>query len=108
MTSNMQSRRAFGSLVTARLVYAINWVNVGAIFYLMGPDLRAGVSGLGLITSTFYLGLGVFQVPGGVLAARWGPKRVVVLGIFVSSASALATASAAGVVEVAVLRFAVG
>ncbi len=108
MTSTMQSRRAFGSLVTARVVYAINWVNVGAIFYLMGPDLGAGVSGLGLITATFYLGLGLFQVPGGVLAARWGPKRVVVLGIFISSASALATASAAGVAEVAVLRFVVG
>ena len=108
MIRSMQSRRPLGSLVIARVVYAINWVNVGAIFYLMGPDLRAGVTGLGLVTATFYLGLGLLQVPGGLLAARWGPKRVVVVGIFLSSAAVLATSFAAGVVEVAVLRFIVG
>ena len=108
MSSTMQSPRAFGSLVVARIIYAINWVNVGAIFYLMGPDLHAGVSGLGLVSATFYLGLGLLQVPGGILAARWGPKRVVVLGIFLSSASALATSFASSAVEVAVLRFIVG
>ncbi len=108
MISSVQGPRASGSLVVARIIYAINWVNVGAIFYLMGPDLGAGVSGLGLVTATFYLGLGLLQLPGGVLAARWGPKRVVVLGIFLSSISVIATSFAADIVEVAVLRFLVG
>ena len=108
MSRSTQNPRALGSLVIARVVYAINWVNVGAIFYLMGPDLRTGVSGLGLITATFYLGLGLLQVPGGVIAARWGPKRVVVVGILIYSASVIATSVASTVAEVAVLRFLVG
>lgn len=108
MLSSFRDTRAAGSLILARIVYAINWVNVGAIFYLMGPDLAAGVSGLGTVTATFYLGLGLLQIPGGVLAARWGPKRVVVAGIFLSSVSVLATSAASTVAEVAALRFLVG
>jgi MFS family permease len=105
---SLRNPRATGSLIFARIVYAINWVNVGAIFYLMGPDLGAGVSGLGTVTATFYLGLGLMQLPGGLLAARWGPKRVVVVGIFLSSLSVLGTSAATTVAEVAVLRFLVG
>ena len=57
-----------------RIVYAINWLNIGAIFFAMGPDLGSGVVGLGTLTSSFYIGLGLMQVPGGVLAAKWGRR----------------------------------
>ena len=95
-------------MIFARAVYALNWMNLGAIFYLMKPDLGAGVSGLGTLTAAFYLGIGIFQVPGGVLAAKWGPKNVVVLGIFLSSFSALGTSLMSTVSEIALLRFLVG
>lgn len=108
MLSSFNDRRAAGSLILARVIYAINWVNIGAIFYLMGPDLSAGVSGLGTVTATFYLGLGLLQIPGGILAARWGPKKVVVTGIFLFSFSVFGTAVSTSVAEVAVLRFLVG
>ena len=74
----------------------------------MSGDLQTGVSGLGTLTSSFYLGVGIIQVPGGVLAAKWGPKRTVSLGIFVSSLAVLGTSISSVVVEVAILRFAVG
>ncbi len=90
------------------MVYAINWLNVGAIFYLMSSDLGAGVSGLGTLTAAFYLGIGVMQIPGGLLAAKWGPKRVVVIGIFLSSISALGTSVLSTVSEIALLRVLVG
>jgi len=73
------------SLVAARIVYAVNWLNIGALFYLMSPDLNSGISGLGTLTSSFYLGVGLMQVPGGVLAAKWGPKNAVTTGMLVSS-----------------------
>ena len=101
-------RRAFASLVAARIVYAINWLNIGALFYLMSSDLNSGVSGLGTLTSSFYLGVGLMQVPGGILAARWGPKRTVSLGIFISSSAVLATSVSIALVQVAILRFIVG
>ena len=108
MLDSVENGPALGSMIVARVVYALNWMNVGAIFYLMSTDLSAGVSGLGTITAAFYLGIGIFQVPGGLLAAKWGPKKVVVIGIFVFSLSALGTSFVASISEMAVLRFLVG
>ena len=107
----LESKREFNavvSLVAARVVYAVNWLNIGAIFVLMGPDLGAGVGELGSLTSLFYVGLGLAQVPGGLLAARWGPKKVVALGTFVSSFAVLGTSVSSSVPEIAALRFVVG
>lgn len=100
--------RAVASLLAARIVYAVNWLNIGAIFYLMSGDLKSGVSGLATLTSTFYLGVGLMQVPGGILAARWGPKLAVSTGMVISSMAVLGTSASTTLAEVAVLRFAVG
>ncbi len=108
MSAQLWEQRAIVSLVAARIVYAINWLNIGAIFYLMSADLNSGVSGLGTLTSSFYLGVGTMQIPGGVLAAKWGPKRTVALGIFISSFAVLGTSAAGVIPQVAILRFIVG
>ena len=70
--------------------------------------MKGGVSGLGTLTSSFYLGIGLFQVPGGILAAKWGPKRVVTIGILISSLSAIGVSFTSSIPEAAVLRFFVG
>ena len=108
MSGRLLEQRAVIALVAARIVYAINWLNIGAIFYLMSADLNSGVSGLGTLTSSFYLGVGIMQVPGGILAARWGPKRTVSTGIFVSSLAVLGTSISSVIFQVAILRFVVG
>ena len=108
MLDSRRESNAVAALVAARIVYAVNWLNVGAIFVLMGPDLGAGVGGLGSVTSLFYVGLGLAQVPGGLLAARWGPRKVVALGVFVSSSAVLGTSVSSSVPEIAALRFVVG
>jgi MFS family permease len=108
LSDSSGDRASLGSLVFARIVYAINWLNIGAIFVLMAPDLGAGVGGLGTLTATFYLGLGLMQIPGGVMAAKWGPKKVVVLGVFLTSLSTLGVAASTSIVEIALLRFVVG
>jgi len=108
LLDSVQDSRALWSMIFARIIYAINWMNVGAIFFLMRPDLNAGVSGLGTISATFYLGIGIMQVPGGILVAKWGPKKVSVIGVFISSISALVTSVLTTIPEVAILRFLVG
>ncbi|HYA55544.1 MAG TPA: MFS transporter [Nitrososphaerales archaeon] len=95
-------------MIFARIIYAINWMNVGAIFFLMGPDVGAGVSGLGTLSAAFYLGIGVMQVPGGILVAKWGPKKVSVIGVFLASTAALGTSVMSTIPEIALLRFLVG
>jgi MFS family permease len=101
-------RLAVASLVAARIAYAINWLNIGALFYLMSPDLGTGVTGLGTLTSSFYLGVGLMQIPGGIVAARFGPKRTVTTGMLVSSVAVLGSSISTTLPEVAVLRFLVG
>ncbi len=108
MSARAVQRRAVASLIAARIVYAVNWLNIGAIFYLMSSDLNSGVSGLGTLTSSFYLGVGLTQVPGGVLAAKWGPKNTVTLGVLVSSFAVLSTSVSTALLQVAILRFVVG
>jgi MFS family permease len=108
LSARLSGQRAVVALVAARIVYAINWLNIGAIFYLMSADLNSGVSGLGTLTSSFYLGVGIMQVPGGVLAAKWGPKRTVSVGIFVASLAVLGTSVSTAVGQIAVLRLIVG
>ena len=108
MLNSVQNTRALGSLIFARIVYAINWLNFGAIFYLMQNDVGAGVSGLGTVTAAFYLGIGIVQIPGGLLAAKYGPKRIVVVGILLTSLSTLATSVVSTILELSVLRFVEG
>ncbi len=104
----MSEQRPVIALVATRIVYAINWLNIGAIFYLMSADLNSSVSGLGTLTSSFYLGVGIMQVPGGILAAKWGPKRTVSTGVLVSSLAVLGTSISSAIFQVAILRFFVG
>ena len=74
----------------------------------MEQDLRGGFSGLGTLTSSFFLGIGLFQIPGGVMAAKWGPKRVVMIGIMLSSISTALVSLTGDIAEAGVLRFMVG
>ena len=108
MLGSVKNAKALSSMIFAWIIYALNWMNVGAIFFLMGPDLGAGVTGLGTISASFYLGIGLMQVPGGLMAAKWGPKKVSVIGVFLSSFAALGTSVMTTIPEMAILRFLVG
>jgi MFS family permease len=74
----------------------------------MEGDLHADISGLGVIAGSFYLGVGLMQVPAGVLAARIGPRRVFLIGIALSSAAIFCTSVASDILQVSVFRFIVG
>src|SRR5712692_2642681 len=91
-----------------RVVYAVNWYNIASIFSQIASDFGTRVSGLGLLTSSLYLALAIFQVPGGLLAARYGPRRVSFLGVLIASSCSLAVAFSADITEAILLRFAVG
>jgi len=105
---NVAHRGAFWSLIVARVVYAVNWYNIASIFAPMAVELKSDVSGLGILASSFYLGIVLFQIPGGLLAAKYGPRRTSFVGIFLASVSAFLTGFSAGVQEAAALRFIVG
>jgi MFS family permease len=99
---------AVTSLILGRVVYAINWYSMAAVFSLIASELKQDVSGLGFVTSAFYVGVGVFQVPGGILAAKAGPRLTVICGTTIASLAALLTGFAGNLAEITALRFFVG
>ena len=105
---NSTNRAALASLILGRVVYAINWLNIAAVFSLIASEFQQDISGLGVVTAAFYIGIGAFQVPGGILAAKTGPRLTVIYGTTIASVSALLTGFARNIAEMAVLRFLVG
>ncbi|MEO9295623.1 MAG: MFS transporter [Nitrososphaera sp.] len=99
---------ASASLVIARIVYGINWFNIAAVFPLIAADLCQDVSLLGAISAAFLVGVGTFQIPSGIFAAKYGLRTTTISGIAVSSAAALATGLVSEAYQLTWLRFAVG
>jgi len=96
------------SLILNRIAYAVNWYNLATVFSLIASEFKQNVSGLGLASAAFYLGIGIFQLPAGILAARIGPRLTAVYGTIIYSVAAVLTGFAGSMVEIIVLRFLVG
>src|SRR5215218_2753248 len=95
-------------LVFARVLYAINWFNISSVFYLILVDLEQDISMLGIITASFLVGIGLFQVPAGILAAKYNPKKIALSGIMILSIASLLSGLATELFQMAILRFLVG
>jgi MFS family permease len=104
------------SLLFGNYVMTINQVNISSIF-TFGPlshassiskDFDLSVYGLGILTSAFFLAYGAFEVPGGILAARMGPKRIVVIGTVANAVGVVGSALSPQFDVLAVFRFVAG
>ncbi len=102
------TRLAIVSLILVTVVYAINWFNVGALYYLMGPDLQGGVSGLGALTSSFFVGIGLMQIPVGIMSANLGPRRVLIIGQVVASIAVVGESLSSQLIQITIFRFFIG
>lgn len=105
--------RAFSSppvlaLIFARIFYAVNWFNISSIFYLIVIDFKQDISMLGLITASFLVGIGLFQVVAGILAAKYSPTKIAICGILIASVASLFTGLAIELSQIMILRFLVG
>ena len=96
------------SIVLARILYAVNWFNISSIFYLILIDFNQDVSMLGLITSGFLIGIGLFQIPAGILAAKYDPRLIIVFGTMLLSISSLLSGLVSEINQMVFLRFLVG
>jgi MFS family permease len=99
---------ASSSLIIARIVYGVNWFNVAAIFPLIALEFNKDVSLLGSITTAFLIGVGLFQIPAGIFAAKYGPRTSAIIGIATSSTAALLYGLASEASQLIWLRFIVG
>jgi MFS family permease len=102
------NRPSIFSLILARTLYSVNWFNIASIFYFIAADLKQDISMLGLITSSFLIGIGIFQIPAGILAAKYGPRKMAIYGILITSFAAFLSGLSTDVLHMVILRFIVG
>lgn len=95
-------------LLLARVVYTINWFNIASIFYLIASDFGTNIAILGIISASFLIGVGLFQVPAGIIAAKIGARKIAIYGIMIASSAALVTGLASDTAQIILLRFIVG
>ena len=108
MFRELANKNAVATLIVVQIVSAINWYAASSVFSLIATDLNQDVSGLGLITSAFTLGVGLFQLPAGIVAAKQGPKKALLYGVFMISTFSILSGFVTQLVLLAVLRFFVG
>lgn len=104
----LANRNAVVSMILARIMYAVNWYNVGSIFSFLALDFGENVAGLGILTGSFYLGLGLGQVPGGIIAAKIGPRKTAIYGTTIASVACLMSGLASEFYQITVLRLVAG
>jgi MFS family permease len=96
------------TLLLARIQYTINWFNISSIFYFIALDFNLDINSLGLITTSFLIGVGLFQFPAGILVAKYGPKRLSMFGILLSSIIAIISGFSQDVIQITIARFLIG
>ena len=96
------------TLLLARIQYTINWFNISSVFYFIALDFNLDINALGLITMGFLIGVGLFQIPAGILVAKYGPKRLSMIGILLSSIMAIISGFSQDEIQITIARFLIG
>jgi len=99
---------AISLLFLSSLVSGIFWFNNSAIYPFIASDLNLGISVLGVMSAGFLAGVGLIQIPSGLLAMRIGMKDAILYGTVISSLATLATALVSDPLALELLRFVVG
>lgn len=90
------------------LCYLVAWLDRMAISMTIPSiqkDLGVGARETGYLVSAFFLGYALFQIPGGALADRFGPRRVILVALAWWSVFTAMTGLASGIAVMLVIRF---
>ena len=90
------------------LLMFVNRVNISTAAPLIKADLRLSNTQLGLVFSAFAIPYALFQLVGGWIGDKLGPRIALALCCTVVVASTVATAAAAGFASLFALRLALG
>ena len=96
------------SVLTSRVIYTINWFNISPALVLITKDFQLDPVALGILTASFLVGAGIFQIPAGIASARWGPKNISQLGMLVLSLSGIGEGLSPNFPVLIVSRFLLG
>ncbi|MGA8664181.1 MAG: MFS transporter [Thermoplasmata archaeon] len=106
--STREANRATALLVALRVGYAYNWFALGPALPAIGMAFGVGPAGWGLLVAAFLVGAGLFQVPAGLLARRFGARTVVLAGAALLAGGAAVSALAPNYPALLALRLLAG
>ncbi len=78
-------------LIFAEAMIAVNQTNISSVYLPISNEFNQGVYGLGVLTAALYLSYGLFEIPGGILAVRSGPKKLAVFGLTMNTIGVIAS-----------------
>jgi len=83
-----------GVLIALRIAYAYNWFDVGPGLLGVSAEFGVPAADWGILLASFLVGAGLGQVPAGLLARRYGPRRIALAGVLLLGLAGLAAAAA--------------
>ncbi len=98
----------WGTLLPAFVISYVHRVGLAAVGDALKADFSVGAAALGLLSSLYFYIYAVMQVPAGVLADTWGPRRVVTVSLALTTLGTIAFALAPSYGIAAVGRLLVG
>ena len=107
-TQNRLRWIVLASVVASRLVYAISWFDISAAPLSIMKDFGVDQIALGALGSSFIAGVGLFQIPAGALAPRWGAKNTALLGLLIMALAGIGSGLAPSFSLLILSRFIVG
>lgn len=87
---------------------ATNNFDALSLFYEIAKEFKQDISLLGAISGSTLLGLGLAQIPAGIIAAKYRPRVAAIAGASAISVGACLTGFSQNGLEVMALRFAIG
>ncbi|HET6306721.1 MAG TPA: MFS transporter, partial [Rhodopila sp.] len=105
------SRVRWSVLAIISLMYMVTYIdrsNISVAAPAIARELSLSKIELGLVFSAFIWAYAIGQVPGGWLADRFGPRRVLLVLVVFWSVMTSVTAFATGIVSLFVIRFVFG
>lgn len=112
MTETLQpSRTRYGVIVFAVLLGIIHYIDrvcISKARPFIQEDLKLDDTQMGLVFSAFTLAYALFEIPGGWLGDKWGPRRVLLRIVMFWSFFTAATGYAWNMVSMVVCRFLFG
>ncbi len=106
--SNRYRWIVLSSIVASRVVYAISWFDIAASPLALKKDFNIDLSAFGPLAIAFTIGVGLFQIPAGRLAARWGPKKTAMFGLAIMALAGVLSGIVPSVSLLILSRFLVG
>ena len=110
-TSDIPQQRWRHIIPVAFLMYTIAFIdrnNISFAFPGMQHDLGIAATYSGLAAGIFFIGYLFLQIPGAIIAEKWGAKRFVTIALVVWAVVSMATGLVQNLTQLLVIRFLLG